>query len=101
MEQLVARRAHNPKVVSSSLTPATIEKQTPIYGVCFFYYYEFSRLELTTGGSKFGDIRAIIEQRIWEKQSGGLFRSDCYFLGLTPATIEKRTPFWVSVFLLL
>lgn len=26
---------HNPKVVSSSLTPATIEKQTPIYGVCF------------------------------------------------------------------
>ncbi len=85
---MVARRAHNPKVVSSSLTPATIEKQTPIYGVCFFYYYEFSRLELTTGGSKFGDIRAIIEQRIWEKQSGGLFRSDCYFLGLTPATIN-------------
>ena len=28
VEQLVARRAHNPKVVSSSLTPATIEKQT-------------------------------------------------------------------------
>ena len=26
MEQLVARRAHNPKVVSSSLAPATKEK---------------------------------------------------------------------------
>ena len=41
VEQLVARRAHNPKVVSSSLTPATIEKQTPIYGVCFFIIMNF------------------------------------------------------------
>lgn len=56
--------------------------------VSVFLHYEFLRLELTTGGSKFGDIRAIREQRIWEKQSGGLFRSDCYFLGLTPATID-------------
>ena len=28
MEQLAARRAHNPKVVSSSLTPATNKKKT-------------------------------------------------------------------------
>lgn len=41
------KRTHNPKVVSSSLTPATIEKQTPIYGVCFFYHYDFLRLELS------------------------------------------------------
>ena len=28
VEQLVARWAHNPKVVSSSLTPATIPEET-------------------------------------------------------------------------
>ncbi len=28
MEQLVARRAHNPKVTGSSPVPATIEKET-------------------------------------------------------------------------
>ena len=37
MEQLVARRAHNPKVVSSSLAPATKTLEVPeapktIYG---------------------------------------------------------------------
>ena len=34
VEQLVARWAHNPKVVSSSLTPATKEKTTARW---FFY----------------------------------------------------------------
>ena len=36
MEQLAARRAHNPKVVSSSLTPATIKKQK-LLKFLFFY----------------------------------------------------------------
>ena len=34
VEQLAARRAHNPKVVSSSLTPATINKAFSL----FFYF---------------------------------------------------------------
>ena len=36
VEQLAARRAHNPKVVSSSLTPATTS-QLAIKASCFFY----------------------------------------------------------------
>ena len=38
VEQLAARRAHNPKVVSSSLTPATINEAFSL----FFYFKIFS-----------------------------------------------------------
>ena len=43
MEQLVARRAHNPKVVSSSLAPATTIKR-PLNRGLFLYlkYRDFS-----------------------------------------------------------
>ncbi|GEM_PF-3092596 len=37
MEQLVARRAHNPKVVGSSPTPATTKK--PVLPALFFYVH--------------------------------------------------------------
>lgn len=43
------------------------------------------KLEPTTGGSKF---RAESE-KIWKKQSGGLFRSNCHTLGPTPATTKR------------
>ena len=37
VEQLAARRAHNPKVVSSSLTPATKAKKHLLdFSKCFF-----------------------------------------------------------------
>ncbi len=36
MEQLVARWAHNPKVVSSSLAPATKKKENQVFGSPFF-----------------------------------------------------------------
>ena len=39
MEQLAARRAHNPKVVSSSLTPATIQKNLEILKSQGFYHF--------------------------------------------------------------
>ena len=41
--------------------------------------------EPPTGGSKFGEHR---EEQIWEKQSGGLFRSDCANLGI-PSSVPK------------
>lgn len=41
--------------------------------------------EPPTGGSKFGEHR---EQQIWEKQSGGLFRSDCAIFGI-PSSVPK------------
>ena len=45
---------------------------------CYFYAMH-NGFEPTTGGSKFGEHR---EQQIWEKQSGGLFRSECAILGI-------------------
>ncbi len=39
MEQLVARRAHNPKVVGSSPAPATKKSRLILSG--FFYLFEF------------------------------------------------------------
>ena len=41
MEQLVARRAHNPKVVSSSLAPATKKIPAPC-GLGFFLIREWT-----------------------------------------------------------
>ena len=37
MEQLVARWAHNPKVVGSSPTPATRREKTDLFGLFLFY----------------------------------------------------------------
>ena len=39
VEQLVARRAHNPKVVGSSPTPATTKEQSEM--VALFFYLHF------------------------------------------------------------
>ena len=56
-----------------------IPSSVPITGryllisTCYFYAMHYG-FEPPTGGSKFGEHR---EQQIWEKQSGGLFRSDC------------------------
>lgn len=38
VEQLAARRAHNPKVVSSSLTPAT-KVIASLSEICYFLFY--------------------------------------------------------------
>lgn len=38
MEQLVARWAHNPKVVSSSLAPATEKKENQVFGSPFLFF---------------------------------------------------------------
>ena len=45
VEQLAARRAHNPKVVSSSLTPATkiIIKQS-CEAWLFYYYFDYIKV---------------------------------------------------------
>ena len=47
---------------------------------CYFYAVH-NGFEPPTEGSKFGEHR---EQQIWEKQSGGLFRSDCATLKIHP-----------------
>ena len=38
VEQLVARRAHNPKVVGSSPASATKNEHSPLWWVFIFYY---------------------------------------------------------------
>jgi hypothetical protein len=48
MEQLVARRAHNPKVAGSSPAPATTRKKKGVYSnvgalFCFTLYKYFTR----------------------------------------------------------
>ncbi len=52
---------------------------------CYFYAMH-NGFGPPTGGSKFGEHR---EQQIWEKQSGGLFRSDCATLGI-PSSVPKN-----------
>ena len=81
VEQLEARRAHNPEVVGSSPTSATTK--TDAKRCLFFIIYLDSKfgLEPTTRRSKFGECN---EQQIWEKQSGGLFRSECAISVLPP-----------------
>ena len=49
MEQLAARWAHNPKVASSSLAPATktnIKELLPIFKVVSFYVQQESKVEI-------------------------------------------------------
>ena len=40
VEQSVARRAHNPEVVGSSPSPATIKKKVPYRDFLFYTYQE-------------------------------------------------------------
>ena len=67
-----------------------IPSSVPITGryllisTCYFYTMH-NGFEPPTGGSKFGEHR---EQQIWEKQSGGLFRSDCAILGI-PSSVPS------------
>ena len=67
-----------------------IPSSVPITGryllisTCYFYAMH-NGFEPPTEGSKFGEHR---EQQIWEKQSGGLFRSDCAILGI-PSSVPK------------
>ena len=82
-----ARRAHNPEVVGSSPTSATTKTDTKR---CLFFYYLFG-LEPTTRGSKCASI--------WEKQSGGLFRSECAISALPPQPL-KQTPNGVCFFII-
>ena len=78
-----ARRAHNPEVVGSSPTSATTKADTK--RCLFFIIYLDSKfgLEPTTRGSKCASI--------WEKQSGGLFRSECA-ISVLPPQPPKQTP---------
>ena len=78
-----ARRAHNPEVVGSSPTSATTKTDTK--RCLFFIIYLDSKfgLEPTTRGSKCASI--------WEKQSGGLFRSECA-ISVLPPQPPKQTP---------
>ena len=49
VEQLAARWAHNPKVASSSLAPATkkdIKELLPIFKVVSFYVQQESKVEI-------------------------------------------------------
>ena len=48
VEQLVARWAHNPKVVSSSLTPATKESLDQRSGLLYWCRYESKLVEIIT-----------------------------------------------------
>ncbi len=39
VEQLVARRAHNPKATGSSPVPATFDKKSPAKGSFFYFIF--------------------------------------------------------------
>ena len=69
VEQLVARRAHNPEVASSSLVPATTKRNHPIWVVFFLCCELCSRLRPT------GSRSTTAKRSRWEIQRRLLWRS--------------------------
>ncbi len=79
VEQLVARRAHNPKVVGSSPAPATKQK-CPMETLGIFVFKEFERSKQYSSGSSPSAKERRDELRLSVQSTAG---------GLPPATSKK------------
>jgi integrase len=114
MEQLVARRAHNPKVAGSSPAPATKTPQRQLWGVfCFIATISATNLGLNMEGNneqkpyklarlvnRDGDLkkRWYVEYYAWSEKKEGLVRKQVFIPAqfTTKAQREKEADKYIK-----
>ena len=82
MEQLVARRAHNPKVISSSLVPATKNKKG---------------LSARLNPKEILKIHCGVEQLVARRAHNPKVISSSLVPATTKVSIERLEPFFISI----